>query len=88
MTSVHIETAAAISLITPVKIIGAAYLGRPRFSEANLSGVAQTVTELIRISAEQRSMAVHQLQRYSANRQSCINLSKCALRTLGLCTCC
>ena len=40
----------------------------------------QTVAELVRNSAEQRSLAVHQLHRFSASRQSCIDLSKCAFR--------
>ena len=40
----------------------------------------QTVAELIRISAEQRSLAVHQLHRFSASRQTCTDLSKCAFR--------
>lgn len=39
-------------------------------------GWVQTVSELVTISAEQRSMAVHQLHRYSASRQSCNDLSK------------
>jgi hypothetical protein len=42
--------------------------------------VSQTVAELIRISAEQRRLAVHQLHRFSASRQTCTDLSKCALR--------
>ena len=32
----------------------------------------------MRISADQRSMAVQQLQRFSANRQSAVDLTRCA----------
>ena len=40
---------------------------------------AQVVAELMQISAEQRSMAVQQLQRFSANRQSAVDLTKWVL---------
>lgn len=39
---------------------------------------AQVVAELMQISAEQRSMAVQQLQRFSAHRQSAVDLTRCA----------
>ena len=38
----------------------------------------QAVAELMQISAEQRSMAVQQLQRFSANRQSVVDLTRLA----------
>ena len=43
--------------------------------QANLCSV-QAVAELMQISAEQRSMAVQQLQRFSANRQSAVDLTR------------
>ncbi|CAK0786828.1 hypothetical protein CVIRNUC_010042 [Coccomyxa viridis] len=54
---------------------------RPAAEAAGLNRFQRTVSELVTISAEQRSMAVHQLHRYSASRQSCNDLSKLSARS-------
>ncbi|CAL5222233.1 g4567 [Coccomyxa viridis] len=49
---------------------------QPSAGSAGLSRFQQAVAELVQISAEQRSMAVQQLQRFSANRQSVVDLTR------------
>ncbi len=66
-----------------VKSVKAAFLGDSYICDMSAARLLsdlplQTVVELMRISAEQRTMAVHQLHRFSANRQSHTDLSKCA----------